>query len=61
MTLDRRRARCTKYFQICWDATELQRAASSTPQKKNNQSARKTVNLAKVRFAEKVKVNKNES
>ena len=61
MTRDRRRTRCTKYFQICWDATELQRAASSTPQKKNNQSARKTVNLAKVRFAEKVKVNKNES
>ena len=60
MTRDSRRTRCTKYFQICWDATELQRAASSTLQKKNNQSARKTVNLAKVQFAEKVKV-KNDS
>ena len=55
----RLRTRCTKYFQICWDATKLQRAASSTRQKKNNQSARKTVNLVrtKVRFL-RVKVNK---
>ena len=44
-SVERAAARCTNYFQICWDATELQRGVSPTNHKRTtiNQRGRSLV------------------